>query len=81
MDFTICPQGICRTVNRYGTTVSPNVDDDLRCFASPRSMEQMKRFRAAYRRKLMPAEGVEPTHSFEYKILSLARLPISPHRL
>ena len=29
----------------------------------------------------MPAEGVEPTHSFEYKILSLARLPISPHRL
>ena len=25
-------------------------------------------------------EGVEPTHSFEYQILSLARLPIPPHR-
>ena len=26
-------------------------------------------------------EGVEPTHSHEYQILSLARLPIPPHRL
>src|SRR5881394_2033133 len=26
-------------------------------------------------------EGVEPTHSYEYQILSLARLPIPPHRL
>ncbi len=25
-------------------------------------------------------EGVEPTHSHEYQILSLARLPIPPHR-
>src|SRR5713101_6732508 len=25
-------------------------------------------------------EGVEPTHSYEYQILSLAHLPIPPHR-
>jgi hypothetical protein len=30
---------------------------------------------------LVPMEGVEPTHSYEYQILSLARLPIPPHRL
>ena len=30
---------------------------------------------------MVPMEGVEPTHSYEYKILSLARLPIPPHRL
>jgi hypothetical protein len=29
---------------------------------------------------LVPMEGVEPTHSHEYQILSLARLPIPPHR-
>src|SRR5687767_6149802 len=29
---------------------------------------------------LVPTEGVEPTHSFEYQILSLARLPIPPRR-
>jgi hypothetical protein len=29
---------------------------------------------------LVPTEGVEPTHSCEYQILSLARLPIPPHR-
>jgi hypothetical protein len=29
----------------------------------------------------VPMEGVEPTHSHEYQILSLARLPIPPHRL
>ena len=29
----------------------------------------------------MPAEGIEPTHSCEYQILSLARLPIPPRRL
>src|SRR5689334_20225646 len=29
---------------------------------------------------LVPMEGVEPTHPFEYQILSLARLPIPPHR-
>lgn len=31
--------------------------------------------------EVVPMEGVEPTHSYEYKILSLARLPIPPHRL
>ncbi len=31
-------------------------------------------------RKLVPTEGVEPTHSSEYQILSLARLPIPPRR-
>jgi site-specific recombinase XerD len=30
---------------------------------------------------MVPMEGVEPTHSHEYQILSLARLPIPPHRL
>src|ERR1035441_7884837 len=30
--------------------------------------------------RLVPMEGVEPTHSHEYQILSLARLPIPPHR-
>ena len=30
---------------------------------------------------VVPMEGVEPTHSHEYQILSLARLPIPPHRL
>ena len=30
---------------------------------------------------LVPTEGVEPTHSHEYQILSLARLPIPPRRL
>ena len=30
---------------------------------------------------MVPMEGVEPTHSCEYQILSLARLPIPPHRL
>ena len=29
---------------------------------------------------MVPTEGVEPTHSREYQILSLARLPIPPHR-
>ena len=29
----------------------------------------------------VPAEGIEPTLPFENKILSLARLPISPRRL
>ena len=29
----------------------------------------------------MPTEGVEPTHPYGYQILSLARLPIPPHRL
>src|SRR6185503_19822681 len=29
---------------------------------------------------MVPMEGVEPTHSCEYQILSLARLPIPPHR-
>jgi hypothetical protein len=29
---------------------------------------------------MVPMEGVEPTHSREYQILSLARLPIPPHR-
>src|SRR5580765_4489829 len=32
-------------------------------------------------RGMVPLEGVEPTHSYEYQILSLARLPIPPHRL
>src|SRR4051812_37861819 len=31
--------------------------------------------------KEVPAEGVEAAHTFVYKILSLARLPISPRRL
>ncbi len=31
--------------------------------------------------RLVPMEGVEPTHSREYWILSPARLPIPPHRL
>ena len=30
---------------------------------------------------MVPTEGVEPTHSHEYQILSLARLPIPPRRL
>ena len=30
--------------------------------------------------RLVPAEGVEPTHPFGYQILSLARLPIPPRR-
>lgn len=30
---------------------------------------------------MVPMEGVEPTHSYEYQILSLARLPIPPRRL
>src|SRR5881296_3913445 len=29
---------------------------------------------------MVPMEGVEPTHSCEYQILSLARLPVPPHR-
>ena len=29
----------------------------------------------------IPVEGLEPTHSYLYQILSLARLPIPPHRL
>jgi hypothetical protein len=29
----------------------------------------------------VPMEGVEPTHPYGYQILSLARLPIPPHRL
>lgn len=29
---------------------------------------------------LVPMEGLEPPHSSEYQILSLARLPIPPHR-
>lgn len=32
-------------------------------------------------KEVVPAEGVEPTHSREYQILSLARLPIPPRRL
>ena len=35
---------------------------------------------SARRRSMVPMEGVEPTHSYEYQILSLARLPIPPHR-
>ena len=31
--------------------------------------------------QLVPMEGVEPTHPYGYQILSLARLPIPPHRL
>ena len=30
---------------------------------------------------LVPMEGIEPPHPCEYQILSLARLPIPPHRL
>src|SRR5439155_13397985 len=30
---------------------------------------------------VVPMEGVEPTHPYGYQILSLARLPIPPHRL
>ena len=30
---------------------------------------------------MVPMEGVEPTHPYGYQILSLARLPIPPHRL
>ena len=29
---------------------------------------------------MVPMEGVEPTHPHGYQILSLARLPIPPHR-
>ena len=29
---------------------------------------------------MVPTEGVEPTHPYGYQILSLARLPIPPHR-
>ena len=29
---------------------------------------------------MVPTEGVEPTHSHEYQILSLARLPVPPRR-
>ena len=29
---------------------------------------------------MVPTEGVEPTHPHGYQILSLARLPIPPHR-
>ena len=35
---------------------------------------------ALQRQKLVPTEGVEPTHPYGYQILSLARLPIPPHR-
>ncbi len=31
--------------------------------------------------QMVPMEGVEPTHPYGYQILSLARLPIPPHRL
>jgi hypothetical protein len=30
--------------------------------------------------QMVPMEGVEPTHPYGYQILSLARLPIPPHR-
>jgi hypothetical protein len=30
---------------------------------------------------MVPMEGVEPTQPYGYQILSLARLPIPPHRL
>ena len=30
--------------------------------------------------KMVPMEGIEPPHPYEYQILSLARLPIPPHR-
>src|SRR5712664_3153672 len=30
--------------------------------------------------RMVPMEGVEPTHPYGYQILSLARLPIPPHR-
>jgi hypothetical protein len=29
---------------------------------------------------MVPMEGVEPTQPYGYQILSLARLPIPPHR-
>ena len=29
---------------------------------------------------LVPVEGIEPTHCYQYEILSLARLPVPPHR-
>ena len=29
---------------------------------------------------MVPTEGVEPTHPCGYQILSLARLPVPPHR-
>ena len=31
--------------------------------------------------EMVPMEGVEPTQPYGYQILSLARLPIPPHRL
>jgi hypothetical protein len=34
--------------------------------------------RTKYQRGLVPPVGLEPTHPFGYKILSLARLPIPP---
>ena len=29
---------------------------------------------------MVPAEGIEPTHCYQYEILSLARLPVPPRR-
>ena len=43
-------------------------------------MSRTKALRRAFSSQV-PAEGVEPTHPYGYKILSLARLPIPPRRL
>src|SRR5581483_8163689 len=43
--------------------------------------KKARKLSPAEARRMVPMEGVEPTHSYEYQILSLARLPIPPHRL
>src|SRR5260370_41812632 len=49
--------------------------------ASSRVRPQSKASRSDARSlSVVPMEGVEPTHPYGYQILSLARLPIPPHR-
>ena len=60
-----------RTVRHGGRQAE--VDGQLR--ATPTPTHSLKRHVI-----LVPTEGVEPTHSHEYQILSLARLPIPPRR-
>ena len=58
------------------------IPNEKRCFAEGRRGGAIPSSPTDYNflLSLVPMEGIEPPHPYEYQILSLARLPIPPHR-
>ena len=80
LDFRPFPDKLSKPPVRAGRKFQPPDPTETLDFRAPSGFWTTYPRRYTVKRSLVPTEGVEPTHSFEYQILSLARLPIPPRR-